>query len=261
MNISIKMLKIVTVILWLIIVFFSITAVFSVMNMGITIGQVEMLPSSRGLTFSLPFTISNGGYYEIADLNVTTRVTDPDGALVDVSNTIIPSIPQGSNITASHDVSIDLDNILSLNRESLLLEDGDFNVQVFAGLDFARAVPVQLSTNTTIPWGAPFADLSIGSFSVSSFNLTHVEATIPISFENHAILSIAGTLIVEVYSNSQQRVATGTTFINVPSGSGYSNGVSVYARQQDLTTLTGTGTLHMVFETPMFTVEWDEPYG
>ena len=133
MNISIKMLKIVTIILWLIIVFFSITSVFSVMNMGITIGQVEMLPSSRGITFSLPFTINNGGYYEIADLNMTTRVTDPDGCLVDVSKTIILSIPQGSNITASHDVSIDLDNILSLNRESLLLEDGDFNVQVFAG--------------------------------------------------------------------------------------------------------------------------------
>ena len=143
MNISIKMLKIVTVILWLIIVFFSITAVFSVMNMGITIGQVEMLPSTRGLTFSLPFTISNGGYYEIADLNVTTRVTDPDGALVDVSNTVIPSIPQGSNITASHDVSIDLENILSLNRESLLLEDGEFNVQVFAGLDCRGAETIQ----------------------------------------------------------------------------------------------------------------------
>lgn len=261
MNVAIRMLKIVTIILWLIIIFFSVTAVLSVTNMGLTVGEVQMLPSTSGITFSLPFAINNEGYYEISDLNITTQVSDPDGKLVDHTQTLIPSIPQGTNVSASHEVSIDLDDILSLDQESLLLEDSEFNVEIFAGLSFARAVPVHLSTNTTIPWGAPFAQFSIGQLSASPYNTTHVEATIPISFENHAILDIVGILRTEVYSNSRERIASGTTLINAPSGYAHYNSISVYARQQDLPTVTGGGILHMIFETPMFTVEWDEQYG
>ncbi|PVX24265.1 MAG: hypothetical protein CW691_08130 [Candidatus Bathyarchaeum sp.] len=260
MKIAIRMLKIVTVILWIIIVFFSVTAVFSVMNLGLTVGQVEMLPSSNGITLSLPFTINNGGYYEIADLNVTTRVTDSDGAVLDQTETVVASIPQGNNVSAAHKVSIDLETILSLDQTSLLLEDSDFNVEIFAGLNFAKAVPVQLSTNTTIPWGAPFAQLSVGQVSVSSHNMSHVEGTVPLSFENHAILDISGTLRLEVYNNSKEKIASGMTVISVPSGSSYTDDVSVYARQQYESALTSSGTLHMIFETPMFTVEWDEQY-
>jgi len=260
MNISIKMLKIVTFVLWIIIVFFSITAVISVTNLGITVGDVQILPSGSGILFSLPFSISNDGYYELADINLTTSVTDPDGTVLDQSETFISSIPQGTNVSESHKVSIDLDAMQLLDQESLLLEDSDFNVEIITVLNFARTVPVQLSANTTIPWGAPFAQFSIGQISVFPHNSTHLEATIPISFENHAILDIAGTLIVETY-NSQERITSGMNIINVPSGYGYSDSVSVFISQQDVLEFTSSGTFHMIFETPMFTVDWDEQYG
>jgi len=197
MKIAVRMLSIATIILWLVILFFSVTAVFSVMNLGVNIGDVQMLPSSKGITFSLPFSITNNGYYELADLNLTTRVTDPNGTVLDMSETFVPSIPQGTHVNATHTIPIDLNAILSMDQVPLLLDDSEFNVEIFAGLNFARAVPVQISTNTTIPWGAPLAQFSIGSISVSPHNSTHVEATIPVSFENHAILDIAGTLKIE----------------------------------------------------------------
>ena len=261
MNISIKMLKIVTIILWIIIVFFSVTAVISAMNLGIIIGEVQIFPSGNGITFSLPFSISNDGFYEIVDLNLTTRVTDPDGIVLDLSETVISSIPPGTNVSESHKVTIDINDMLSMNQESLLLKDSNFMVELFSVLDFAKVVPVQLSTNTSIPWGAPFAQLSIGQFAVSPHNTTHVEAKIPISFENHAILDIFGTLIVEVYDNSIEQIASEKTLINVPSGYSYSENASFFVKEQDVSTLTNSGILHMIFETPMFTVDWDEQYG
>lgn len=260
MNISIRMLKIVSIILWIIIIFFSITAVLSVMNLGINIGEIQIFPLGDGITFSLPFSISNNGYYEIADLNITSRVTDYDGKVLDTSETLIHSIQQGTNISDSHQVSVDLDSILTLDKEFLLLEDSEFHVEIFAGLNFARAVPVQLSTNTTIPWGAPFANLSIGHFSVSPYNLTHVRARLPLSFENHALLDISGTLLIEVYNNTSEPLTTGMTRIDVPSGSIYSDDFYVIVHQTDVTELIDGGLLHMVFETPMFTLEWDEQY-
>ena len=167
MKIAIRMLGIATIILWLVILFFSVTAVYSVMNLGVNLGEVQMLPSSKGITFSLPFSIDNNGYYEIADLNLTTRVTDPDGTLIDLTETFVQSIPRDTTVNATHTIPIDLDAILSMDYLPFLFEDSEFNVEIFVGLNFARAVPVQLSTNATIPWGAPLADFSIGSISVS----------------------------------------------------------------------------------------------
>ncbi len=261
MKIVIRMLKIATIILWVIILFFSATAVYSVTQLGVSTGEPEILPSVTGIRFSLPFSIQNGGYYEIADLNLTTRVTDQQGTLLDETETFVPSIPPETNVTANHVISIGLNDILSVNQTSLLLEDGDFNVEVFAGLNFAHAVPVLLSLNTSIPWGAPFANFEIQETSVSDYNGTHVQAIIPIRFENHAIMEIYGTLSIEAYNNSGQRIGSGITEITALSGYGVYADIPFYVHQQDVPSLSSSGRFHVVFQTVMFTVEWDEYYG
>ena len=261
MKIVARMLTIASIILWIVILFFSVTAVYSVLNVGVNIGEVQMLPSSNGITFSLPFSINNEGYYEIADLNLTTRVTDPDGTVLDLTETVVDSIPQGTTLNASHTIAVDLDDILSMDHLTLMLNDSDFTVEIFAGLNFARAVPVQLSTNVTLPWGAPFAHFSVGTVSVSPHNSTHIEAAIPVSFENHAIIDITGTLKMELYNNSDEQIASGRANLNVAPQQNYADRILIYASQQDASKLTGSGNLHIFFETPMFTVEWWEPYG
>jgi len=261
MKIAIRMLSIATIILWIVIIFFSVTAVYSVMNLGINLGEVQMLPSSKGILFSLPFSITNNGYYELADLNLTTRVTDSAGTVLDLTETFVPSIPPGTNVNATHTFPIDLDAIISMDNVPLLLNDSSFNVEIFAGLNFARAVPVQLSRNVTMPWGAPFAHFSVGTISVSPYNSTHGEASIPVSFENHAIIDITGTLKLEFYNNSDEQIASGMTDISVAPQQSYSDRILAYPRQQDISKLTGSGNLHLIFETPMFTVEWWEQYG
>ena len=261
MKIAIRMLSIAAIVLWVVILFFSVTAVYSVMNLGINIGEVQMLPSSNGISFSLPFSIINNGYYELADLNLTTRVTDQNGTVFDITETLVPSIPRGSNVNATHTISVDLDSVLSMDHVSLLLNDSSFNVEIFAGLNFARAIPVQLSTNATIPWGAPFAHFSTGTISVSPHNSTHVEATIPVSFENHAVIDITGTLKIEVYNDSNEHVASGRVDINAPSQQSYADRLRVYTNQEDASKLTSSGNMHLIFETPVFVVEWWEQYG
>ena len=261
MKIAIRMLSIAIIILWLVILFFSVTAVYSVMNLGVSLGEVQILPSSKGITFSLPFSIDNNGYYEIADLNLTTRVTDPNGTLIDLTDTFVQSIPQGTTVNASHTIPIDLNSILSLDYVSLMFEDSEFNVEIFVGLNFARAVPVHLSTNATIPWGAPLADFSVGKILVSSLNRTHAEASIPLSFENHAILDLTGTLKLELYNDLQNLITSGEAVINVPSHQSYSDKIVMYTSLQDASKVTSGGKVHVIFETPMFTVDWWDQYG
>ena len=261
MKIATSMLTVTTIILWVVILFFSVTAVYSVMNVGVNIGEAQMLPTSNGIKFSLPFSINNDGYYEIADLNLTTRVTDPDGQVLDLTETLVDSRPQGETVNESHTIEVDLDDILSMDHLTLMLNDSNFTVEICADLNFARAVPVQLSTNVSLPWGAPFADFSVGDISVSQHSSSHVEAVIPISFENHAIIDITGTLKMEAYSNSDQRIASGVTDISVVSNQNFGDSILLYPRAQDESKLTDSGKLHILFETHLFTVDWWEPYG
>jgi hypothetical protein len=142
-----------------------------------------------------------------------------------------------------------------------LFEDSEFNAEIFVGLNFARAVPVQLSTNATIPWGAPLADFSVGSISVSPLNSTHAEASIPLSFENHAILDLTGTLTLELYNDSQNMITSEETIVHVPSQQSYSDRIVMYTSLQDASKVTSSGNVHVIFETPMFTVDWWDQYG
>ena len=261
MKIATTMLTIGSIILWVVILFFSVTAVYSAMNVGVNIGEAQMLPTSSGIKFSLPFSIYNNGYYEIADLNLTTRVTEADGAVLDLTGTFIDSIPPDETVNAFHTIAIDLEDIMSMDYLALMLNDSNFTVEIFTDLSFARAIPVQLSTNVSLPWGAPFADFSVGELSVSPHNSSYIEAAIPVSFENHAIIDITGTLKMEVYSNSEERIASGVTDINVTSYQSFRDNILLYARPLDATKLAGSGRVHVVFETSLFTVDWWEHYG
>jgi hypothetical protein len=262
MKIATRMLAITSLILWIITIFFIVTAVYSVIQLAVTIGSVQMFPSSEGgINFSLPFSITNNGYYELADLNLTTRITDLNGTLLDQSETLIPSIPTDTTVNATHIVPIDLDTIMSIDYVPLLLNDSYFNIEVFAALNFARAIPVQVSLNRTIPWYAPLSHFSLGSPTVSHFNSTHGEATIKISFENHATLDIEGILKLEFYSDSQELIATGETAINVPPQSNYAGQINTYPRLEDTIKLQGGGSVRVIFENPTFVVEWEESYG
>lgn len=261
MNISIRMLKIVSILLWMIIVFFSITLVLSVMNLGITLGEVKVSPLENGIEVLLPFSINNNGYYEITNLNITSISTEPSGKILDISETIISSISQGTNISEFHRIVIDFDSILSLDSESFLVDDSEFNIEIFAGLNFANALPVQLSTNTSIPWGAPFSDLTIGEFNFLPQNLTHVRAEIPLSFENHAIVDLSGTLKIELLNDLDELLTSGEIIFNVPSYSNFSDMCLLTLNRNDVPDVINSCYLHMVFETPMFTLEWDKQYG
>jgi hypothetical protein len=258
MKIAIRILRIATIVLLVTIVFFVVTAVYSVTQLGLSVGAVQMLPSSEGVNFSLPFSISNNGYYELADLNVTTRVTDANGTLLDQSETIIPSIPKGATVNSTHTVPVNFEDIMAIDYVPLLLNDSTFNVELFGAINFARAIPIQVSANTTIPWGAPLSNFSVGSPSISTFNSTHGEATIPLSFVNHAVLDLTGTLRLEFLSASRELIAFGETAINVPSGASFSGEINTYPRQQDVVKLADELIVRVVFETPMFTVEWEE---
>lgn len=253
---AIRALAIATLILWILLIAFAITAVYSVMNLDIDFGETQFFSSDENVVLTLPFFINNRGYYDISELNVTTHVKDYNGTMLALSETLVPLIASGSNVETAHNISITLTDILSIGYTEFLFNDSSLELDAFVALNFAYAIPVQIYMNLTIPGGAPLSNLS--SEYVPPENNTLV---IPVSFENHSFFDLVGTMQLEVYNDMDELVTSEQRSLNVSSYGEYDEPVEMYLSSGDLSKLTGSGNLRLVFEFPMFTAEQWIPYG
>jgi len=244
---AIRALSIATKILWILVIIFSITAVYSVANLRISFGETRTFFSDGVFSLSTPLFINNTGFYEIADLNITTHIKDRDNKTVSTSTTIVPTVPPSNNIQKAHNITLNLKN-LTRELPYLAFNDSVFDIYTFVALRFANVIPIQMSTNATMPWGAPLYNFSIGEISLNHAKKT---LTVPLSFENHAFFSINGTMRLEIYNSENEQVSTAEVIIEVPSGSGFEESVEMNV---DLSKLTREGQICVFFETSTLSV-------
>ncbi len=215
-----------TNIFWIILLLFTITTVYSALQIRPGFGEPYTSASSSTLTVSLPFYIDNGGLYDITNLEVETSIKDDRDTLISDSSTIVPAIPHGKNVSATHNMAIDVSHMTSQDLSHLLLNDSLFNIDIVLGLDYANAVPFKVSTNFTMPWGAPLSNLTIGDVSVT-YNLTHVRVSVFVSFENHSFFDLNGVMQLEVMDITSQVIGSGMTSIYVPQDGDFEDNVEV----------------------------------
>jgi len=214
---TIRALSVAIYILWLIIIVFTVTAVYSATKLaeGVYFGQFETSTSGGTMTLLLPFAIDNKGLYDIADLNVTTILKEENGALLSNSSTVVDLIVSGRRVDREHNIAISIENMSSSSLSRLLFNDTDLSIEVILALRYALVIPLKISTNYTIPWGAPLHNLTIGSV---TYNDTRMTAVVPLSFENHSLFSLNGTIRLEIWDTDDELIGTSTTpSINVSS--------------------------------------------
>ena len=235
--------------LWVLLIAFSITSLYSVLTLRIAFGEPKASYSEDTMVTSLPFLINNTGFYDITDLNITTVIADTEGKAISLSTTFVPLITAGSNAEVVHNISLSLSD---LNLTALAFEDTNFEINTIVALKFARAIPVQMSTNASIPWGAPLSNLSVGEIGYS-FNGTHLIGTVSLSFENHSpFISVTGTIRYEFYNNEGEYLGSGATNVDVPPYSGYQGQMELVL--SDPTKLTPSGEIHVYFDMTMFSL-------
>jgi len=216
---TIRAIGLASLILWLIVIIFTATLVYSAFQIGVVFGEMQMSTSEGTATLSLPFSIDNKGFYDISDLNITTILLDGNGASVLNSSTIVPLISSGNEVDTMHNISISLDQVESNSLYYLLFNDTTLNVNESLALKYAHVIWLRVFTNFTIPWGAPLHNLTIGEVSVNAHNTTHVKAILPFGFQNHSFFNLTGTMRVEIVNTLNQQVGAGTTNMDAPSHS------------------------------------------
>jgi len=244
---AIKALSLATKILWIIIIIFSITAVYSAASLRISMDKPKISFSDGIIALSTPIFINNTGFYEITNLNITTHIKNRDNKTVSTSTTIVPIIPSNNNIHRAHNITLNLKN-LTTELPYLAFNDSVFDIHTFVALRFANIIPIQMSTNATMLWGAPLYNFSIGEISI---NHAKKRIAVPLSFENHAFFNINGTIRLEVYSINNEQISTAEVIIELPSGSKFEDLVEMSV---DPSKLTHEGQIYVFFETSMLSV-------
>jgi hypothetical protein len=220
MRIPIRMISIATTFFWIFLIVFLVSAVYSVKDVRFDFGQPQIgLTSDNKILFSLPIIIDNRGYYNIGCFNVTTEILDREGFMITRASTFIPVIEKDRQVMATHNVTIDHNDLR--NSQDYLFNDTELEVREIVSIKLAEVIPVQASTNVSTPWGAPLYNFTLGKIEYAGFNGTHMTATVPISFENHASFDLTGSIQMRMYDSTETLVSEGRTTIEAPQNTQY----------------------------------------
>jgi len=227
MRIPIRIIGTATTFLWLFLIVFFVSAAYSVKDVSFDFGepQIETTSDNR-ILFSLPVTIGNKGYYSVGSFNITTEISDNEGFIITQGSTFIPKIEKGREITTTHNMTIDVNDLLQSSQD-YLFNDTELEIHEIVSMKLAEVIPVQASTNLSMPWGAPLYNFKLVQIEYVAHNQTHTRAIISISFENHAFFDLTGSILIRMYNSTNTFLEEGQTAIEAPQNAHYQGHVEL----------------------------------
>ena len=252
MNVPIRMLGIVTLIFWTILIGFIASAGYSMKDVKFDVGEPEFTANENGdVTFCLPFYVGNDGYFSLKALNITTIIYGEQGSELAKNSTFVATIERGQTVTILHNVTVSVRQLVEENQQ-LLLNDTILNAEAMVELEFAELMPVQLSTNFTLPWGAPFHSLMLDEPQYGGTRQSKIGVAVPLSFGNHAVFDIDGTISAGLYDNSGALLAESQTQVSVPARSTFNGELSFLAPLSIVSQSSVGGHVKLSFSTSLF---------
>jgi hypothetical protein len=231
MTITTKIMSIATSIFWVFLIIFFSSAIYSMKDIQFNLGQPQVSTAGENeLLLSFPLVVTNTGFYSLEHFNVTTNIF-ANGSEVARGLTIIPMIAEGQTINATHNMRLNVSDLLLINKD-LLLNDTELRVNETVSMSAAAAVPIQAFSYLSIPWGAPLHNLTFGIPKFERYNSTHFRVTVPFSFENHAFFDLTGSVKARIYGNANLLIGEGQTAIEVSQRSQYHGNLEIYVSSQ-----------------------------
>ncbi len=248
MNVPLRALSWATRFFWIIALAFAVTCVYSATLIQIDFGEPIITFTEENFTATLPIIFDNKGYYNIADINITTLITDHENKQISKASTYIAQIPPQNNATLFHNVSFIPKELIS--QGDYLFNDSNFTLYGSIHLNYANLIPFGFEANKTIPWGAPLFNFTIGIPEYSTYNTTHLRLNVPISFRNNSpYFSVTGTTQIEIFNDRDQQFGWGMTSVDVSSDAIFDGNVEMLI---DMAMVTPRGQILVYVETGMF---------
>jgi hypothetical protein len=232
MRVPIRIIGIATSAFWIFLIIFSASEIYSMKDLRVNIGQPQASTTGdHELLLSFPVSVVNTGLYDVASFNVSIGILDTEGSTVARGTMFMPVIRHGQVINITQDVKLNLTDLFQ-THQSLLCNDTEFIANKTVTMLVTEFIPVEASSNSSVPWGAPLYGLTLGTPQFAAYNATHSYVTLPLSFENHAFFDVAGMVRLLAYSNTNVAIGQNQTYIQVPQHSPYHGDLEVYVPLQ-----------------------------
>jgi hypothetical protein len=240
MKVPIRMISVATSFLWVLLIIFSVSAIYSMKDIRLDLGrpQITTTPDNE-LVLGFPIGIVNNGYYNLDDFNVSTEIQDVQNSTMAQGFTFIPVIERGQTLNTTLQMSINVTDMLQ-TRQNLIFNDTELQVNATVRMKAAELISLQVSSNITVPWGAPLYNLTFGTpkftVQIAPNSTKYYRVDIPTTFENHASFDLNGTAQLNIYSNRNTLTGTGKIVIKAPQQSTYQADLELDVPVADTTT-------------------------
>jgi hypothetical protein len=243
------MIGLATTFFWIFLIAFFVSAVYSLKDVHFDFGDPQTnLTSDNKFILSIPVSIINKGFYDIDSFNMSTEVFDREGLSIARGSTFIPIITKNASVTVTHNMTIDINDLLE-RYQDYLFNDTEVKIHEVVGMKIGDMVPLQASANFSVPWGAPLYNFTLGKAEYAAHNLTHFRAVVPVSFENHAPFDVVGTIQTRMYNSADEVIGNGQTSIEAYHNSPYNGYLELYV---PITGITESGRFEIYFQTLLF---------
>jgi hypothetical protein len=253
MKVPIRMTGIATSVLWIFLIIFCVSALYSLKDVQVQFGEPRIsLTQDNEMLFSLPIGIFNNGLYNLGRFNVTTVIMGQQDETLARGSTSLPIISKGEAVNITHQMTVNLTSLLS-TYQNLLFNDTELQINATASITAAEVIPIQVSSNLSIPWGAPLYDFTLGppEFTVigEANSTVSCRVDVPLSFENHAFFDLAGTVRLRIYNGTNVFTSEGEVAIEVGQHSFYHGSLELYL---PASFATRNGYFEVYFSTSLF---------
>jgi hypothetical protein len=227
MRMSIRVIGVATTCIWVFIIIFSVSAMYSMTGIRVKLGQFQITtPEKDHLLLSFPVSIVNTGYYDLAPFRISTDVFDVNGSRLASGSTLVPLVPERHTVNVTHDMNLNVKDLLQ-SHENLLFNDTQLMTNVTVSMTAAGAIPVVASSNISIPWGAPLYNLVVGPPDFVYNRGAYSRITVPVSFENHALFNLTGDVQLRVYDSSGALLTQTLVSVDVPQQTRYQGSIGL----------------------------------
>jgi hypothetical protein len=222
------MIGVATTITWIFLIFFSISAIYSMKDIRVNLGQLLISTTeNHEVQLSFPVTVVNTGFYDLADFNISTVIFGSNSSRVTEGFVYVPMVLHEHTMNVTHDLKLNVTELLRTNHD-LVFNDTELTANMTVCMNAANSIPIRASSNITVPWGAPLAKLAINNPELSTENGIHPYVIVPVSFENHASFNLTGKIQLRVYSTAGNLVTQTKMDVDVPQYSAYKGKLELF---------------------------------
>jgi hypothetical protein len=253
MNVPIRMITIATSLLWVILIIFSASAIYSLKDIRVDIGGPQTTMALHNeLLVDFPIGIVNKGYYNLNDFNISMEIHDAQESVVAQGFTFIPVINRDEIFNTTNRMKMNLTDIMQA-YQNLIFNDTELQINDTISMKTARLISLQVSSNLTMHWGAPMYNLTFEkpefTMQVAPHSTNYVRVTIPMMFENHASFDLTGTIHASMYNDRNIVTSTSSIVFKALQQSSYHADLEL---DVPVTGTTSSGHFDIFFSTPFF---------